>query len=349
MKKRQIMAFALCAVMVLGLAGCKKDGGIQDASGGQSESQPAGSTAPDKPDGFVDNGTGIDEIDEAYLFESDLDAGITLGRRDSSVYCAGEPMGLMFATNLITADPDGDASEGFPLARIWNRVDHVRFGSHEYKLDELVRPRDQGFQVLEMLAADFGVVQYKQDPETGSLEGAAKLGSLSGDALREAYSERSDQDGYTVCVYYLDAAMNGMPEEDYTACRTKLKEAYGTDTDQYLDGTLAVMLYYDTEGYDMYYNIAAIAPTYWESVDDFAKNMDSAVRHDTTNCHMVVDGDVKIGFVNQVFIRCDKDSVPDGIWTPDTDDSRIEDGAIDGADKTPGPSGEGTDDTNGGE
>ena len=168
MKKRQIMAFALCAVMVLGLA----------ASGGQSESQPADSTAPDKPDGFVDNGAGIDEIDEAYLFESDLDAGITLGRRDSSVYCAGEPMGLMFATNLITADPDGDASEGFPLARIWNRVDHVRFGSHEYKLDELVRPRDQGFQVLEMLAADFGVVQYKQDPETGSLEGAAKLGSL---------------------------------------------------------------------------------------------------------------------------------------------------------------------------
>lgn len=130
MKKRQIMAFALCAVMMLGLAGCKKDGGIQDASGGQSESQPAGSTAPDKPDGFVDNGAGIDEIDEAYLFESDLDAGITLGRRDSSVYCAGEPMGLMFATNLITADPDGDASEGFPLARIWNRVDHVRFGSH---------------------------------------------------------------------------------------------------------------------------------------------------------------------------------------------------------------------------
>ena len=86
-----------------------------------------------------------------------------------------------------------------------------------------------------------------------------------------------------------------------------LKEKYNIDHSSALDGSLAVMLYYDTTGHDLFYAVAASAPDYWTDAADFETNMNAHVKHDITKCCAIMDGDRPVGFVNQVFIRCDQD------------------------------------------
>lgn len=332
MKKHRLLALLLCGVMVLGLAGCK-----QNDDTPAEPTPPVESQTPERPDNFVDNSDGLGDIPDEQRYDLDGTAGLVLGVRDERVFLGSDGFATRFATNLLSGDPESDGSKGLPLAWIWDRVDYIQLADKQYKLSDLVRPRSEGFQVLEMLARDFGVTVYTADPETGALTGAEHKGSLSGDELREAYSERQDMDDYTVCAYYLDARMSGMDAENQSKARGILESEHGVDSDQVLDGTLAVMLYYDTDGYDMYYNVAMIAPGYFQDAKDFENNMNANARHDITKCHMMVDGTTAIGFVNQVFIRCDTDTVPDHTIDPPESGSgsRIEDGAPDGAEQNP--------------
>lgn len=294
----------LLAISLLALTACSKEGQIDDPG----TPGPATGSADDfseAPEGFVDNEIDPDEYTEDELYFTDAEKDTIIGVNDETVYFNGTGMQSRFAVNMISSGTGAVA--GLPIDAIKDRVDYIKFGDIRYKLDQLVRPRTEGFAVLEMMAADFGVDIYGSD-ENGTvylLDCAGK--ELAGDELREAYSERADFDDYTVCVYYLHCRMSGMDESDHERCREILSEKYDIDHSSALDGTLAVMLYYDTTGHDLFYAVAAAAPDYWTDPEDFEANMDSHSKHDITNCCMVLDGDHPVGFVNQVFIRCDQD------------------------------------------
>lgn len=318
-------ALLLAAALLLPMAGCGKD-----------EPEPDDGPVPGQvsieapPEGFVDNTEGIGDYRPEELVMAAPDTGTVIGAMDEQVYYNGAGFNARFATNLLsTSVDDGGDAYGLAMRLFWDSVEGITFGDKTYAASDLVRPRDEGFAVLGMLASDFGIDKY--DPETGTLiECLGK--NLSGEELRGAYSEREDFDDYTVCAYYLHAEMSGLDPRERTGALDALAAARGTDHDQNLDGTLAVLLYYTTGGEDLYYTIAASAPGYFESAEDYAANMDSKLRHDISKCRMDIDGR-PVGFVNQVFILCDQDEVPDHTAEmPDGDGvgagagGRIEDG-----------------------
>ncbi|MCM1296572.1 MAG: hypothetical protein NC311_13630 [Muribaculaceae bacterium] len=302
MKKwKTITCLLLSAGLVFGLAACGQNGA--DSGGG---TEPSETPYDQPPEGFVDNEVDVGSYTEAELYFTDPDRNAIIGVNDEAVYYKGSGFQTRFAVNMITSN-DGSQSSGLAAGLIRDRVDYVQFGDVQYQLDDLVRARGEGFQVLKQMAADFGVDKYGLD-ENGSMQLESCMGSdLTDDELREAYSEREDFEDYTVCVYYLHARMSGMGQSEYDKCREELKSAYGIDHSSLLDGTLAVMLYYGTDGYDLFYTVAVAAPGYYESCDDFKANLNNQARHDITKCHMMMDGSKPVGFVNQVFIRCDQD------------------------------------------
>lgn len=333
MKKKtwpRIAAAILAGAMVLSLAGCKKG---EDEN--KKNPDPAQTEKIEAPDSYVDNTIDIGDFRPEELIMTDDEAGVVIGNMDEQIYWNGAGFNPKFAANALLTDSSEDAEQnGLPLARFWDRIGGVNLGGKTYAITDLVRNRNDGFQVLEMLVKDFGVDKY--DPETGDL--VECLGKdLSGDALREAYSERGETDDYTVCAYYLHAEMSGMDAGEYAKAREALENKTRTDHDSILDGTLAVMLYYDTDGYDMYYAIVACAPGYFENAADYEANMNSGLRYDITNCNMLIDGRA-VGFLNHVFILCDQDEVPTKTipsknYDPsNTSAGRLEDGDMGGAD-----------------
>lgn len=297
--------FLALAVMAGCLSGCNKDD--PEPAAGETGGYQSGTMDDfeEAPEGFVDNTVDPADYTDAELYFTDPDKGAIIGVTDRQAYYGGTGAQTRFAVNMISSG-SGDVA-GLSAAAIRGRTDYVQFGDIKYELEDLVRPRTEGFAVLEMMAADFGIDVYAADEDgTVYLDRCAGTG-LSGDELRAAYSERADFEDYTVCVYYLHAHMNGMDQDEYDKCRGILKDKYGMDHSSVLDGSLAVMLYYDTTGHDLFYAVAASAPDYWTDSADFEANMESHVRHDITKCCMVMDGDHPVGFVNQVFIRCDQD------------------------------------------
>ena len=331
MKKKtwpRIAAAILAGAMVLSLAGCKK--GEDDPT---KASDPSQTDKIEAPEGYVDNSVDIGEFRPEELIMTDDEAGVVIGNMDEQIYWMGAGFNPKFAANALLTDSGEDAEQnGLPLARFWDRIGGVALGGKTYGITDLVRTRGEGFQVLQMLAKDFGIDKY--DPETGELVGC--LGKdLEGDALREAYSERADFDEYTVCVYYLHAEMSGMEDGEYAKAREALENKAGTDHDSILDGTLAVMLYYNTDGYDTHYAVVASAPGYFENAADYEANMTSGLRYDITKCHMLVDGRA-VGFLNHVIILCDQDEIPAGTvpsknYDPsNANTGRVEDGDMGG-------------------
>ena len=325
MKKKtwpRIAAAMLAGAMILSLAGCKK--GDDDLS-----KDPTGPTDKiEAPDNYVDNSIDIGGFKPEELIMTDDEAGVVIGNMDEQIYWNGSGFNPKFAANALLTDGSEDAeSRGLPLARFWGRIGDVNLGGKAYQITDLVRARGEGFQVLEMLSKDFGVDKY--DPETGELTGC--LGKdLTGDALREAYSERADLDGYTVCVYYLHVEMSGLEASEYETARNALADKTGSDHDSILDGTLAVMLYYDTNGYDSHYAVVASAPGYFEDAENYKANMNSGLRYDITNCNMMIDGR-PVGFLNHVIILCDQDEIPTETIpgkapAENTGNGRVEDG-----------------------
>lgn len=308
---KRAAAAALSAVLLMGaLTGCnaKKDPGPGDTSAETGVTGDA-SDFETKPDGFVDNEIDPSDYTEEELYFTDAGKNVIIGVNDGNTYYGGTPLQTRFAVNMISSGEGSTA--GLPADAIRDRVDYVRFGGMQYKLADLVRPRTDGLAVLKMLGDDFGIDIYGADEDGNVQMLQTGIKGLDGDGLRETYSERADFEDYTVCVHYLHACMHGMAESDYEKCVETLKSKYGITYSSMLDGTLAVMMYYDTEGNDLFYAIAAAAPGYWESPEAFAENPDGQTTHDITNCCMVLDGDHPVGFVNQVFIRCDQD-VPFG-------------------------------------
>ena len=302
--KRLICALMACALLACMLSGCDRNDVPDDAEPSVTDDTDAPVQAPD---GFVDNQVDPGDYTEAELYLTDPDKNAIIGVNDPNVYYRNAGFTARFAVNMISS-ASGDAVPGLPVSALEGHVDYIRLGDAEYQLEDLVRPRSEGFAVLEMLAADFGIDKYAED-ENGAMRLEACMGTgVFGDALREAYSERADLEDYTVCVYYLHARMNGMAQSEYDKCREALVDAHGIDHSSLLDGTLAVMLYYDTSGYDLFYAVAVSAPGYWTDYEDFLANPDNQVRHDVTNCMMMMDGVKPVGFVNQVFIRCDQDT-----------------------------------------
>lgn len=299
MRKKFVNAL-LAAAMCLSMAGC--GGKEPDEATSPTDATVEATAEPEAPEGFVDNTIEVEDYteDELYLIDGDW----ILGVRDENVYLNGAGFQSRFAVNMLTTDGSG----GLGIAGIRDKADFVQLGDMRYGIDDLVRSRTEGFQVLSMLAADFGVDRYEVD-ESGEVSLAECMGTgITGDALREAYSERADLDDYTVCVYYLHAQMSGMEETEYGKCKDILESEYGIDHSSTLDGTLAVMLYYDVNGYDMFYTVAIASPNYWTDSADYKANMLNGIRHDISKCYLSMSG-IPIGFVNQVFLRCDTDAV----------------------------------------
>lgn len=324
----RIAAAILAGAMVLSLAGCKK-------GDDETKQDPTGPTDKiEAPDNYVDNRVDIGEFKPEELIMTDDEAGVVIGNMDEQIYWKGSGFNPKFAANALLTDASEDAdSRGLPLARFWDRIGGVNFADKSYNITDLVRPRGEGFQVLKLLCSDFGVDKY--DPETGEL--VECLGrDLDETALREAYSERADLDGYTVCVYYIHAQMSGLDTAEYEKARAFLADKSGTDHDAILDGTLAVMLYYSPDGYDSHYAIVASAPGYFVNAEDYGNNMNSGLRYDITNCNMLVD-DRPVGFLNHVIILCDQDEVPTATVpgqapAENTDNGHVEDGDSGGTD-----------------
>ena len=336
-KARRLAALLAACLAAAALSGC--NAGANDP-GDTSANMDAHGQAETPPDGFVDNSADLSEYSDEEIYFTDPEKSAIIGVNDEQVYFNGAGFQSRFAVNMIIDGPEGSA--GLPVDAIRDRVDRIQFGDFEYSVEDLVRPRTEGFAVLEKMAADFGIDVYGVDENDTVVLKECMGKELSGDALREAYSERADFEDYTVCVYYLHARMSGMAKADYDACRKTLEDRYGIDHSSLLDGTLAVMLYYDTTGHDLFYTIAASAPGYWSSPDDFADNLDNGLRHDITKCHMMMDGDHPVGFVNQVFIRCDRD--PGGAGTDEPQDGGSGQGAADGPESTTGGGDAGTED-----
>lgn len=300
------LLLSMC-VLAACLSGCNKDDGKNPDNPDDPNNAQTGTTDDfsEAPDGFVDNTVDPNDYTEDELYFTDPEKNAIIGVTDPQVYYNGAGLQSRFAVNMISSGT-GDVA-GLSAAAIRDRVDYIQFGGVKYTMDDLIRPRIDGFAVLEMMAADFGVDIYAAD-ENGTVYLDRCAGKdLSGDALREAYSERADFEDYTVCVYYLHCQMNGMEQGEYDKCRELLKEKYNIDHSSALDGSLAVMLYYDTTGHDLFYAVAASAPDYWTDAADFETNMNAHVKHDITKCCAIMDGDRPVGFVNQVFIRCDQD------------------------------------------
>ena len=299
-------AVALLLVGLLSLSMLAACGGKDNADATEpGEPVNSESTEPELPEDFVDNTAGLEDMPEEQKVYADKDAQVVIGKQDENVFYNGSGFATMFAANMLSCGTDPDAGEGLPLVRVYDRINYVQLGEHQYKLSDLARTRYDGFDVLKMLAADFGIDQY--DPETGELKVCLGTEFESDEALREAYSERADLDNYSICVYYLHADMSGMSDADHKACIQALHDKYGIDHSQLLDGMLAVMLYYDLTGHDMFYTVAISAPGYWSSVEDYTNNMDSAMRHDISRCYMMMDDVIPVGFVNQCFLYCTSD------------------------------------------
>lgn len=305
-KNTRLAALLLAMLLAAGcLSGCDKKDPAAPEDGTAGYQTGTMDDFEEAPEGFVDNTVDPADYTEAELYFTDPEKNAIIGVTDRQAYYGGVGSQSRFAVNMISSGT-GDVA-GLSAAAIRDRTDYVQFGDIKYGLDDLVRPRTEGFAVLEMMAADFGVDIYAAD-ENGTVYLDRCAGKdLSGEELREAYSERADFEDYTVCVYYLHAHMNGMDQASYDECRSILEEKYGIAHSSVLDGSLAVMLYYDTTGHDLFYAVAASAPDYWTDAEDFEANMNAHVRHDITKCCMVMDGDHPVGFVNQVFIRCDQD------------------------------------------
>lgn len=328
--KRRAAALLLAGATMAGLlSGCGKDG---DAPVGGTDPGSSQTEAPEAPDGFVDNSVDPGAYKESEIYYTDPEKSAIIGVNEEQVYYKGSGLNLRLAVNMISSDEyEGGSAPGLPVSAIRDHVDYIRLGDREYQLDDLVRPRTDGFAVLERLAADFGVDKYAED-ENGMMYLEGCLGKeLSGDGLREAYSERADFEDYTVCVYYLHARMSGMDQAEQDKCRAMLQEAHGIDHSSLLDGTLAVMLYYDTNGYDLFYTVAVSAPCYWKDSEDFRANPDSQLRHDITNCMLMMDGSRPVGMVNQVFIRCDQDVLPEPEGGQAPDENTGDEGEASGA------------------
>lgn len=323
-KLRKLACLLLAIGLVLALAGCNKQlNNLGEEDEGYAQ------VPEEEPVGFVDNEIDPGEYSDEELYFTDPDKNAVIGVKDETVYYNGTSFNLRFAVNMITSN-SGDKSVGLAAGAIKDRVDFVRLGDKTYGLDQIVRSRTAGFEVLSMLSADFGIDIYALDENNEVVLAECAGKDLAGEELRSAYSERADFEDYTVLVYYIHAQMNGMDAGEYNKCRELLGEKYGIDHSSLLDGTLAVMLYYDVNGYDIFYAIAAASPGYWTDSKDFEANMENSVRHDITNCCMVMTDGTPVGFVNQVFIRCDQD-VPfansDGTIP---DDGNVDEDNVDG-------------------
>lgn len=300
MKKKMLIG-CLVAMSMLSLAGCGKGdkGESLVETGMQVEEQ-----VTEAPEDYVDNSADKYAYTDEEMYASFDENRIAV--HDEQIFADGIGFQYRFTTNLISTDPNVSPDtnkEAISIDSIKDHVENIVLGNKTYSLNDICKDSTAGLEVVKMFAEDFGVNIYD---ENGVL--IERKGNITDEAaLREAYSQRSDFENYSVCAYYFDAKMNSFDEETYQKYRDLYREANGTDTSTSLDGTLAVLLYYDTTGHDYFYTIVVTAPSYYDSEENFKANMNVAnVRTDITNCRMIMDNGINIGFVNNMAIQCSK-------------------------------------------
>ena len=307
MNKKRIFTAGLLSVMLLTMTACNNDDQstttLITSDAAPESTTSAQVTTP--PDNYVDNAvTSSDQLDYTY---DELYANIggiaNVAVRDEQVYLNNEGFQYRFMTNMLVTDmtTDNNANTGTVcITKLKDQIKTIKIGDYEYTYDQLIRDKTQGLEVVKMLSKDFGINIHD---ENGIL--VERKGNIEDtDELRNAYSDREEYEDYTVCAYYFDAKLNNLDDETYQKYRDEYKTKYETDTGTYPDGTLAVLLYYDTEGHDYFYSIALSAPTYWDSEENFKANMNNNVRKDITNCYMEFNNNLKVGFVNRMVIMC---------------------------------------------
>ena len=292
--KKRFLAVLLASMAILSVAGCGKEE-APVVSGNDIQEQ-----VTEAPDGYVDNSVDVGSYTDAELYFSIGDERMAV--RDETLFSEGDGFQFRFATNVLSTNPDVNPEDNNGAISIVNMKDQIanfNIGGNIYTYDDLCRTGDQGFEVVKMFAEDFGVMTFNED---GTVN---RLGNITDEAtLKTAYSESADYEDHSVLCYRFDAKMNNLDAETYDAYRAAYLEAYGVDTSVSLDGTLAVMIRTNTEGYCVGYDIVIDAPTYWDSEENFNANMDVTVRRDITNCHMMLTDSVQVGFVNNVAISC---------------------------------------------
>lgn len=297
--RKKILAILVMAAMITSLAGCKKD---DDTNNTTNATTTVHGQVTEAPEGFVDNTENKYALtnEELYMTISDIDR---MAMRDDTVFADGDGFQFRFTTNLLCTDPTVTPetnSDAISVAAIKDHVTEIKIADKTYKIDDLCRDNLSGIDVLKMFSKDFGVNVY-----TDEMTKVEHKGDITDEeALRSAYSERVEYEDYTVCAYYFDAKMNNLDDKTYDKYREAYNAKYNIDTSESLDGTLAVMMYYDISGHDYFYAIAISAPTYWDSEENFNANMNVNVRKDITNCHMKFDNNTSVGFVNGMVITC---------------------------------------------
>ena len=304
MNKKRIFTIVLIGMMLAAMTGCSNNTDNNSSANTSSNTSSDTTSETSAPDDYVDNSVTSNPLDYT---DSELYANIgdiaNIATRDEQVYINNEGFQYRFTTNLLTTDKSGNESTNAGAVCISDIKDHVSkivIGNKEYTYSDLIRDKTQGLEVVKMLSQDFGINIHD---ENGIL--TERKGNITDTAeLRNAYSDREEFEDYTVCAYYFDARLNNLDSETYKEYREEYNKKYNTDTGAYLDGTLAVLLYYDTKGNDYFYSIVLSAPTYWNSKENFMANMNNNVRKDISKCYMEFDNELKIGFVNKMTIMC---------------------------------------------
>lgn len=304
MNKNRIFTLMLMAAMTLSLSACNNDKENTDVSSTtttSSESIHEQVTTP--PDSYVDNSVTENPLDYTDSDLYDSIGGIeNIAYRDEQVFINNEGFQYRFATNLLVTDSE-NGNNAADITLLKNDIEKIVIGDKEYSYDQLIRNKTDGIEVVKMFSEDFGLNICEGD---GTLK--ERKGNITDiDTLRNSYSDRVAYDDYTVCSYYFDVKLNNLDDETYTKYRNACAEKFGTDTTKYLDGTLAVMLYYDTSGHDYFYAISLSAPTYWDSEANFLANMQNNVRKDISKCYIDFKDNPNVGFINDTVIMCSGD------------------------------------------
>lgn len=294
---KKVTAAAVCCILLASIAGCSKEEGNSNSSGSSTDTNISDGTGITPPDNYIDNSPSDPlEYTSSEIYSSIGNIG-GAAIRDEQAYIDGEGFQYRFTANLLTTETEGTAP---CISDMKKDIGKIIIGNKKYDYDDLIRDKTQGIEVVRMLAKDFGV---------NICDGTGKLIERKGNIqdtneLRNAYSDRVEYDDYTACTYYFDAAMNDLDADTYARYREKYAKKYGTDSSEYLDGILAVILYYDTSGHDYFYSVVISAPTYYSSEKNFEANMNTNIRKNITYCHAELENGLRVGFINRTAIMC---------------------------------------------
>lgn len=227
--------------------------------------------------------------------------GLNLAELSNNLFVTtdtGVVPGYAIKTRQIYVEP-GEAVTDLTLTDIGENVESLHLGDKTYTVAELIADGNDGDAILRRLNQDFGIKKYDIDMNYVSTPGVVSEEALY---TEDAYSFTITNNGRTGRVYFFDVHLSSLSSDVQEQCRAAWNENYGSNDCINLDGKVSLIVYETSEGDPAGYEISVQAPVYYDTYDNFAANMDVAVRYDITNCHIRMTDGMCIGCGNDATI-----------------------------------------------